>query len=65
MLCGHCVNKIATSLTDELAITFPEVNESSWFQQDGAISSTARVSICTVPITVSSPGTQTCQHVSL
>lgn len=53
---GHCVKKTATSLTDKLATMFPEVNESSWFQQDGAISPTARVPMCTIPVSASSPG---------
>jgi hypothetical protein len=36
---------IAAFLTDELGTRFPQVNEARWFQQDGATSHTARVSM--------------------
>jgi transposase len=42
---GRYANMIANFLTDELATGFPQVNEVSWFQQDGATSHTARVSL--------------------
>jgi hypothetical protein len=42
---GRHANMIATFLTDELATRFPQVNEASWFQHDGAMSHTARVSM--------------------
>jgi hypothetical protein len=47
---GRYANMIATSLTDELATRFPQVNEASWFQQDGATSHTARVSMDAVQL---------------
>jgi hypothetical protein len=47
---GRYANMIATLLTDELATRFLQVNEASWFQQDGATSHTARVSMDVVQL---------------
>ena len=41
-------NMIATFLTNQLATRFPQVNEASWFQQDGMTSQTTRLSMAAV-----------------